>query len=86
MFVLPKVRKGHYDNVISQGTSLNEDNIVPPSKNNTFDILCCHVLYNRRAFQKYIPGKTAYIGIVREPFEQFIFTLKYFRPHTYLKI
>ncbi|XP_071127656.1 galactose-3-O-sulfotransferase 2-like [Mytilus edulis] len=80
MFVLPKVRKGHYDNVISQGTSLNEDNIVPSSKNKTFDILCCHVLYNRKAFQKYVPGKTAYIGIVREPFEQFLSTLKYFRP------
>ncbi|XP_063404347.1 galactose-3-O-sulfotransferase 2-like [Mytilus trossulus] len=79
-FVLPKVRKGHYDNVIAVSASLNEDNIVPAPENKTFDIICCHVLYNRKAFQKYIPGKTAYIGIVREPFEQFISTLKYFRP------
>ncbi|CAG2253887.1 GAL3ST1 [Mytilus edulis] len=85
LFVLSKVRKEQYDNVISLSSSLNENNTIAPPINKTFDVLCNHVLYNREAFQKYIPGNTAYIGIVREPFEMFLSTLNYFRPEYIFK-
>ncbi|XP_071120020.1 galactosylceramide sulfotransferase-like [Mytilus edulis] len=84
-FVISRVRDHHYDNVISLQSSLNNDNILPPPPNRTFDILCCHVLYNNEAFHKYMPIDTAFIGIVREPFDQFLSTLNYFRPTHILK-
>ncbi|XP_052064236.1 galactosylceramide sulfotransferase-like isoform X2 [Mytilus californianus] len=79
-FVISRIRDNQYDNVISLQSSLNNDNILPPPPNRTFDILCCHVLYNNEAFHKYMPTDTAYIAIVREPFDQFLSTLNYFRP------
>ncbi|XP_076114331.1 galactosylceramide sulfotransferase-like [Mytilus galloprovincialis] len=84
-FVISRVRDHQFDNVISLQSSLNNDNILPPPPNRTFDILCCHVLYDNEAFHKYMPIDTAYIGIVREPFDQFLSTLNYFRPSHILK-
>lgn len=78
-FVISKHREGQYDNVISTATSMNTANTLPPPPNKTFDVLCCHVLYNKETFDKYMPNDTAYIGIIREPFEQFLSTLNYFR-------
>lgn len=78
-FVISKHREGQYDNVISTVTSMNEKNTLPPPPNKTFDVLCCHVLYNKETFDKYMPIDTAYIGIIREPFEQFLSTLNYFK-------
>jgi len=52
-FVISKHREGQYgDNVISIATSINEDNTLPPPPNKTFDVLCCHVLYNKETFDK----------------------------------
>lgn len=84
-FLLARHRKGQYDNVIALQTSLNENNTLDPPPNKTFDIVCCHVLYNRKAFQKYMPNDTAYIGILREPFEQFLSTLNYFGSYRIFK-
>ncbi|XP_052064237.1 galactose-3-O-sulfotransferase 2-like [Mytilus californianus] len=86
-FVLPIIREDHLDNVISVQSTLNDKNILPPPQNRTYDILCCHVLYSSEAFHKYMPTDTAYIGIVREPFDQFLSTLNYFRaPHIFERI
>lgn len=79
-FLLSKVRKRQWDNVISVDSTLNRDNTMPPPENKTFDVLCCHVLYDNFAWKKYMPADTAYIGITREPFEQFLSTLNYFNP------
>ncbi|CAG2225996.1 unnamed protein product [Mytilus edulis] len=86
-FVLPIIRQEHWDNVIDLQSTLNDRNILPPPKNKTYDILCCHVLYDSEAFHKYMPNDTAYIGIVREPFDQFLSTLNYFRaPYIFERI
>ncbi|XP_076116671.1 galactose-3-O-sulfotransferase 2-like [Mytilus galloprovincialis] len=86
-FVLPIIRQDHWDNVIGLQSTLNDRNILPPPKNKTYDILCCHVLYDSEAFHKYMPTDTAYIGIVREPFDQFLSTLNYFRaPYIFERI
>lgn len=79
-FLLSRVRRGQYNNVISTTTTLNDMNTQPPPPNKTFDILCCHVNYNKEAFEHYIKGNVAYIGIVREPFDHFYSSLNYFRP------
>ncbi|CAC5369652.1 GAL3ST3 [Mytilus coruscus] len=86
-FVLPIIRNDHWDNVISIESTLNDKNILPPPKNRIYDILCCHVLYSSETFHKYMPADTAYIGIVREPFDQFLSTLNYFRaPYIFERI
>ncbi|XP_063399660.1 galactose-3-O-sulfotransferase 2-like [Mytilus trossulus] len=86
-FVLPIIRQDHWDNVIGIESTLNDKNILPSPLNKTFDVLCCHVLYNSEAFHKYMPNDTAYVGIVREPFNQFLSTLNYFgAPYIFEKI
>ncbi|KAJ8302645.1 hypothetical protein KUTeg_019041 [Tegillarca granosa] len=79
-FVLPKVTKNGYPNVISTITSVKSKNIIPPPINKHYDILCCHVIYNRKAFEAIMPKDTAYIGIVREPSEHIRSIIQYFRP------
>ena len=65
-------------NVISFNNSLTKDNIVPPPPGQHYDILCCHVIYNRGQFQKFMPKDTTLIGIVREPIKRFQSAVKYF--------
>ena len=67
-------------NVISYVNSINENNVVPPPPGKTYDILCCHVIYNRESFEKVLPNDTSYIGIVREPYSRFQSAIKYFSP------
>ena len=80
-FVLPpnKNRFG-YPNIISLLESLTKNNTLPPPAGKYFDILCNHVIYSRDAFKLFMPADTFYIGIVREPYENFKSILNYLRP------
>lgn len=73
-------------NVISYTNSITKDNIVPPPPGRHFDLMCCHVIYNREAFQAVLPKDTVYIGIVREPVLRFQSAIKYFSPNFILKL
>lgn len=73
-------------NVISYTNSITSDNIVPPPQGGHFDLLCCHVIYNRNDFEAVLPRDTAYIGIVREPISRFQSSIKYFSPNFILKL
>ncbi|KAL3836443.1 hypothetical protein ACJMK2_021875 [Sinanodonta woodiana] len=80
-FVLSSAKtKFGYSNIISLKESLTKSNILPTSKGKSFDILCHHVIYNKSAFGYFLPNDTIYIGIVREPYEQYKSALNYFRP------
>lgn len=67
-------------NVISYVNSITKDNVVPPPPGKHYEILCCHVIYNRESFEKVLPEDTVYIGIVREPYSRFQSAVKYFNP------
>ncbi|KAK3578798.1 hypothetical protein CHS0354_030216 [Potamilus streckersoni] len=69
-----------YSNMISNVETLTKSNILPTPKNKSFDILCQHVIYNKSAFDYFLPNDTIYIGILREPYEQYKSALNYFRP------
>ena len=69
----------NYVNVISYKQSLTEDNIVPPPEGRHYDLLCCHVIYNREQFRKYLPMDAVYIGIVREPIKRLESSIGYFK-------
>ncbi|KAL4229354.1 galactose-3-O-sulfotransferase 2 [Mactra antiquata] len=73
-------------NVISYENSITESNIVPAPRGQPFDLLCCHVIYNRKAFESVLPRDTVYIGIVREPISRFQSAIKYFSPRFILKL
>lgn len=73
-------------NVISYNNSITRTNVVPPPPGKHFDLLCCHVIYDRQAFEAVLPPDTVYIGIVREPISRFKSAVKYFSPHFILKI
>lgn len=82
MFVLAHTKgESGYLNVISYEHSITKTNIVPPPPGNHFDILCCHVIYNREAFASVMPKDTVYIGIVREPVLRFQSAIFYFMPN-----
>ncbi|WAR06094.1 G3ST3-like protein [Mya arenaria] len=73
-------------NVISYTNTLTTSNVVPPPRGRHFDLLCCHVIYNRRSFEAMLPKDTFYVGIVREPVSRFQSAVKYFSPRFILKI
>lgn len=80
-FVLsPAKNQFGYPNIISLRESLTDSNILPPPEGKHFDILCNHVFYTREAFSHFMPNDTAFIGIIREPFELYKSILNYFRP------
>ncbi|KAK3610806.1 hypothetical protein CHS0354_033846 [Potamilus streckersoni] len=86
-FILPPFKNVFgYPNIISLRDSLNENNTLPAPKGKTFDLLCNHVIYNRTVFEMYLPKDTVYIGILREPYEQFKSTLNYLRPTYVFKL
>lgn len=73
-------------NVISYNNSVTKTNVVPPPRGKHFDLLCCHVIYNRKSFEAILPADTEYIGIVREPISRFQSAIKYFSPNFILRI
>ena len=80
-FLLGKLKPNMpYSNVISIFGTLTDDNVAVAPNNKPFDISCLHVVYNREAFMRYMPADTKYIGIIRDPYEQFMSIVRYFRP------
>lgn len=85
-FVLsPAKNQFGYPNIISLRESLTNSNILPPPSNKHYDILCNHVFYSKEAFSKFMPSDTAFIGIIREPFELYKSILNYFKPRYIFK-
>ncbi|XP_069128511.1 galactose-3-O-sulfotransferase 2-like [Argopecten irradians] len=82
VFILPKTNT----NVISITESVTKHNVLPPPTGRTYDILCCHVIYNKLAMQTVMPKDTFYIGILRHPYAQFLSSIKYFHPPEFFNI
>ncbi|KAL3881017.1 hypothetical protein ACJMK2_033217 [Sinanodonta woodiana] len=70
--VLPKRSTGFGFNYLGYEETLLKENLVPLLSNQTYDILCNHVIYNRTAFQTILPTDTKYVTILREPTRHFI--------------
>jgi hypothetical protein len=73
-------------NVISYTNSVTNTNVVPPPPGKHYDLLCCHVIYDRKSFEAILPPDTEYIGIVREPISRFQSAVKYFSPNFILRL
>lgn len=73
--MLPKHR-----NVISESGKGWRHNVMPPPRvNSHFDILCNHVVFHEESVRSSLPADTRFIGIVREPFQQFVSAFLYYR-------
>lgn len=60
-----------------------------PQNSSTYNIICNHVMYTREGFRKIMPNDTAYIGILRQPWEQFVSAFYYYSkvvPQKYLTV
>jgi hypothetical protein len=73
-FVLPK-----WLNIVSSTDTLTEKQIHP-RLNKSFDIMTSHVIYNKTAFGKFLHSDSVYIGIIREPYQQFKSSMNYMAP------
>ena len=73
-FVLPK-----HLNIISSSDSI-KDKYIYPRLNQSFDIMTSHMIYDELAVKKYLNKDTVYIGILRDPFQQFKSSMNYMQP------
>ncbi|KAL4222955.1 hypothetical protein ACF0H5_018996 [Mactra antiquata] len=73
-FILPK-----WLNIVSSSETLQEK-LIHPRLNKSFDIMTSHVIFNKSAFENFLPKDTVYIGIIREPYQQFKSSMNYMAP------
>jgi hypothetical protein len=69
--VLPRNSKGNLFNYLGFGKTLSKKRIVPLPTNESYNILCNHVVYNKTAFRSILQDDTVYVGIVRDPVSHF---------------
>ena len=76
-FALPK-----YYNIIHLSDSIKEKYIYPSLNlgNQPFDIINSHMLYDRGAIENFVHKDAVYIGIMRDPFQQFKSSVNYMQP------
>ena len=67
-----------YLHLNNTGSQFYAKDLVPTPLGLVYDILCTHVIFNKTQISPYFPPDTVYIGIVREPFSQFISSVKFF--------
>ncbi|XP_052792571.1 galactosylceramide sulfotransferase-like [Mya arenaria] len=83
--VLPHKSNGFGFNYLGYGKTVSRDAIVPLPRNETYNILCNHVVYNREAFRSILPADTTYMGILREPVSHFRSASLYYGFYNQLK-
>ncbi|KAL8593176.1 hypothetical protein ACOMHN_009831 [Nucella lapillus] len=73
-FVLPNrpPKSVAYNYISKRGELFNQTSILPPPPGGHYDLLWNHAIYNRTAFNSFMPHDTVYISILREPFQQFV--------------
>ena len=52
--------------------------IIPQPEGQPFDILCNHVIYNKRVIAQFVPESAARVAILREPLKQALSALEYY--------
>ncbi|XP_053383177.1 galactosylceramide sulfotransferase-like isoform X2 [Mercenaria mercenaria] len=83
--VLPRRSKGYGFNYLGYGQTLAREKIVPLPANESYNILCNHVVYNREAFRSIMTEDTVYVGIIREPVSYFKSAASYYGFYKHLQ-
>ena len=83
--VLPRRTFGHGFNYLGYGKPLNKSDIIPLPSNESYNILCNHVVYSKESFDSVMPVGSEYIAVVREPLSQFVSASSYYGFTTYLR-
>lgn len=76
--VLPRRSNGSGFNYLGYGKTIDRKNIIPLPGNETYNILCNHVVYNKEAFDFVMPSDSVYVAIMREPKSHFISAASYY--------
>lgn len=83
--VLPWKSSGFGFNYLGYGETVSKSKIVPLPANETYNILCNHVVYNKAAFRSIMPKDTVYVGIIREPVSHFTSAASYYGFYKHLR-
>lgn len=83
--VLPRKSSGYGFNYLGYGETVSKSKIVPLPANETYNILCNHVVYNKAAFRSIMPKDTVYVGIIREPVSHFTSAASYYGFYKHLQ-
>lgn len=67
---LPKAYDMECFNYLGFQSILNHSRIMKLPKNKTIDIICNHAIYNKKVFTEFMGFDTTYIGILRDPVNQ----------------
>lgn len=76
--VLPKTKDQGLWNYLGAGTTVQKSRINKIPANESYNILCNHVVYNRDAFHELLGPTSINIGIVRDPFTHFPSAASYY--------
>ncbi|XP_070212844.1 galactose-3-O-sulfotransferase 4-like [Littorina saxatilis] len=75
------------DNILSENGKLWARRLLPPPTGASyfFDILCNHLVFHEPSVRVTLPADASFIGIVREPFQQFVSAFQYYRTNFNIK-
>ena len=68
----------HNMHIHQNSDKIFQRDLVPIPSGSKYDILCCHLIFNKSRIAPYFPNDTSYVGIVREPFQRFLSAFIYF--------
>ena len=66
------------DNVLGWPRVFSQTYVLNITKGEKYSILANHAVYNKAAFESTMPPGTMYVGILREPFSQFLSAFQYY--------
>ncbi|XP_069111456.1 galactose-3-O-sulfotransferase 2-like [Argopecten irradians] len=76
--VVPIDTTGDHWNYLGFNITLHTPNIVPLPRGEEYNILCNHVIYDKKAFSKIMPKDSVYLTILRNPADQFVSAAMYY--------
>lgn len=68
-------------NYINKFGTVDIKHVMRSKKDGKFDILCNHVVYEKKAFDKILYPDTITFTIIREPFAQFVSAFRYYQTY-----
>lgn len=76
-------------NILSERSKVWTSNAAPlPPGADHFDVLCNHLIFEESSIRRALPEDSLFVGIVRQPFDQFVSAFWYYREkynYSYLK-
>ena len=77
---LDEILNKHSIHINQNSYSIRQSSLVPTTRGRSkYSIQCCHLIFNHKTWARFLPNDTVYVGIVREPFSQFLSAFVYYK-------